>query len=139
LCEDVIASRDARVNICSLDLTTQVLHCTCRYIEAAQPFPISGLFRFQDFYEEVMAYYDERNPFDQGVSTGWPCLDDVYKVWLIHDARIVDSSSVMWKARYGMQLLNQGVASRWTALTKRPGLKDPNRARAGPEQSSQEL
>lgn len=50
-------------------------------IEQPEAFPIRGLFDFKMFQDEVLSYYglkdlDER----RGVSTGWPGLDEYYRV-----------------------------------------------------------
>jgi twinkle protein len=43
-------------------------------IEAAEPYPISGLYRSADYAEEYWAIYGEDRR--RGTSTGWPALDE---------------------------------------------------------------
>jgi twinkle protein len=51
-----------------------------RYVEAAEEYPIRGLFRLSDFWGEVYDYYMLRLGDEGGVSTGWDVLDDYYRV-----------------------------------------------------------
>lgn len=50
------------------------------FIRAAEPLPIRGLLRFHEYYEDVMKHYYLELRDGQGVSTGWPSLDQLYKV-----------------------------------------------------------
>ncbi|XP_040362794.1 twinkle homolog protein, chloroplastic/mitochondrial isoform X3 [Rosa chinensis] len=49
-------------------------------IENAELYPIRGLFRFQDYFDEINAYYHRTYKHDCGVKTGWRDLDDLYNV-----------------------------------------------------------
>ena len=49
-------------------------------IENAELYPIRGLFRFQDYYDEINAYYHRTYKHDCGVKTGWRDLDELYNV-----------------------------------------------------------
>ena len=49
-------------------------------IRNAEPYPIRGLFRFTDFYDEIESYYALTLGEEMGVSTGWNSVDEVYKV-----------------------------------------------------------
>eukprot|EP00963_Diacronema_lutheri_P011087 scaffold1318_cov362-Pavlova_lutheri.AAC.1 len=49
-------------------------------IRNAEPYPIRGLFRFTDFYDEIESYYSLTLGEEMGVSTGWNGVDEVYKV-----------------------------------------------------------
>jgi twinkle protein len=47
-------------------------------IEAAEPYPISGLHRMADYLDEIVALYDsltETGAPQRGLSTGWPSVD----------------------------------------------------------------
>ncbi|EFN55118.1 hypothetical protein CHLNCDRAFT_31176, partial [Chlorella variabilis] len=46
----------------------------------AEPFPIRGLLRFHEYYDDIMKYYRLEHKDGQGRSTGWPALDQLYKV-----------------------------------------------------------
>jgi twinkle protein len=47
-------------------------------IEAAEPYPISGLYSVYDFYDAVMSLYDHGRR--RGLSTGWPALDELMTI-----------------------------------------------------------
>eukprot|EP00850_Spirogloea_muscicola_P017641 SM000154S01376 [mRNA] locus=s154:49723:55977:+ [translate_table: standard] len=49
-------------------------------VAAAEPYPIRGLFRFKDFFQEIDNYYYLRLGDERGVSTGWQTLDEMYRV-----------------------------------------------------------
>lgn len=49
-------------------------------IENAELYPIKGLFRFSDYFDEVDAYYHRSLGFEFGVSTGWMGLNELYNV-----------------------------------------------------------
>ncbi|KAJ4849310.1 hypothetical protein Tsubulata_017466 [Turnera subulata] len=49
-------------------------------IENAELYPIRGLFNFQDYFEEIDAYYHKTIGYEFGVSTGWKALDELYNV-----------------------------------------------------------
>eukprot|EP00891_Asterochloris_glomerata_P000826 jgi/Astpho2/826/fgenesh1_pm.00016_%23_20_t len=49
-------------------------------IEAAEPYPIRGLFRFSEFSAEVWSYFNLDFGDEMGMSTGWTSLDEVYRV-----------------------------------------------------------
>eukprot|EP00268_Persea_americana_P015776 TRINITY_DN17418_c0_g1_i1.p1 TRINITY_DN17418_c0_g1~~TRINITY_DN17418_c0_g1_i1.p1 ORF type:complete len:692 (-),score=109.74 TRINITY_DN17418_c0_g1_i1:429-2504(-) len=49
-------------------------------IENAELYPIKGLFRFSDYFDEVDAYYHRSLGFEFGVSTGWMALNELYNV-----------------------------------------------------------
>ncbi|XP_057537802.1 twinkle homolog protein, chloroplastic/mitochondrial-like isoform X1 [Amaranthus tricolor] len=49
-------------------------------VENAEPYPISGLFTFRDYFNEIDAYYDRALGDELGVSTGWRSLDEYYNV-----------------------------------------------------------
>ncbi|XP_050367783.1 twinkle homolog protein, chloroplastic/mitochondrial [Argentina anserina] len=49
-------------------------------IENAELYPIRGLFRFQDYFDEINAYYYRTYEHDCGVKTGWRDLDELYNV-----------------------------------------------------------
>ncbi|GER36806.1 nucleic acid binding protein [Striga asiatica] len=49
-------------------------------IEAAEPYPIRGLFNFKDYYAEIDDYYHMSLGYELGVSTGWRDLNDLYNV-----------------------------------------------------------
>lgn len=49
-------------------------------IQRAEPYPIRGLFRFTDFFDEIEAYYSLSLGEEMGVSTGWAGVDALYKV-----------------------------------------------------------
>eukprot|EP00850_Spirogloea_muscicola_P005179 SM000023S07635 [mRNA] locus=s23:652603:658904:+ [translate_table: standard] len=51
-------------------------------VAAAEPYPIRGLFRFKDFFQEIDNYYYLRLGDERGVSTGWQTLDEMYRVVL---------------------------------------------------------
>jgi len=42
--------------------------------------PVEGLYEMKDFAETILQDYHDRRGFSQGVSTGWPYLDQFYKV-----------------------------------------------------------
>jgi twinkle protein len=47
-------------------------------VEAAEPYPINGLYGACDFYDAAMTLYDEGRK--RGLSTGWPALDQFLTV-----------------------------------------------------------
>jgi twinkle protein len=47
-------------------------------VEAAEPYPIVGLYRAADYLSETVAMFHDG--LDRGVSTGWPALDSFYRV-----------------------------------------------------------
>jgi len=49
-------------------------------LDAAEPYPIRGLFRFSDFYNEILDYHGMQQTGDLAVTTGWGALDEFYKV-----------------------------------------------------------
>eukprot|EP00850_Spirogloea_muscicola_P006984 SM000034S12738 [mRNA] locus=s34:435986:444507:- [translate_table: standard] len=49
-------------------------------VASAEPYPIRGLFRFKDFFQEIDNYYYLRLGDERGVSTGWQTLDEMYRV-----------------------------------------------------------
>ncbi|GAB4817546.1 hypothetical protein N2152v2_004592 [Parachlorella kessleri] len=49
------------------------------FVAAAEPLPIRGLLRFHEYYEDIMKHYHLQLKDAQGVSTGWPSLDQYYK------------------------------------------------------------
>ncbi|KAK9834060.1 hypothetical protein WJX81_006707 [Elliptochloris bilobata] len=51
-----------------------------RLVAAAEPYPIRGLFKISDFFEDIWASYAEQDSQEQGVSTGWKGLDPFYRV-----------------------------------------------------------
>jgi twinkle protein len=50
------------------------------FIESADPLPIRGLLRFADYYDDIRSYYYLQYKDGFGVSTGWPSLDQYYRV-----------------------------------------------------------
>lgn len=54
-------------------------------VENAEPYPISGLFAFRDYFSEIDAYYDRALGDEVGVSTGWRSLDEYYNVSIFND------------------------------------------------------
>ncbi|KAF3772316.1 Twinkle-like protein [Nymphaea thermarum] len=48
-------------------------------IANAELYPVQGLFRFQDYFDEIDAYYNCFLGNEVGVSTGWRAVDDFYK------------------------------------------------------------
>ncbi|KAK9133960.1 hypothetical protein Scep_013488 [Stephania cephalantha] len=48
-------------------------------IEQAELYPIRGLFRFSDFFDDIDQYYKCTHEYDLGVSTGWKALNHLYK------------------------------------------------------------
>ncbi|CAN6455716.1 unnamed protein product [Victoria cruziana] len=49
-------------------------------IANAELYPVQGLFRFQDYFDEIDAYYNCFLGNEVGVSTGWRSVDNLYKV-----------------------------------------------------------
>ncbi|XP_058105513.1 twinkle homolog protein, chloroplastic/mitochondrial isoform X2 [Magnolia sinica] len=49
-------------------------------IEEAELYPIRGLFKFSDYFDEIDAYYHCSMGYELGVSTGWRALNELYKV-----------------------------------------------------------
>lgn len=52
-------------------------------IQDAEIYPIRGLFRFSDYFDEIDAYYHRTHGYEFGVSTGWNGLNNLYKVSII--------------------------------------------------------
>jgi hypothetical protein len=48
-------------------------------VQNAEMYPIRGLFKFNDFFQDIDKFYDG-NVIDLGISTGWDGLDKYYKV-----------------------------------------------------------
>ncbi|CAH2034567.1 unnamed protein product [Thlaspi arvense] len=55
-------------------------HSLSEAIQSAEPYPIQGLFRFKEFFDEIDAYYHRTHGHEYGVSTGWKTLDNFYSV-----------------------------------------------------------
>jgi hypothetical protein len=49
-------------------------------LEQATIWPLTGLERFSDFAEDFMQYWDQSDVTKQPRSSGWPSIDDYYKV-----------------------------------------------------------
>eukprot|EP00262_Sarcandra_glabra_P007417 TRINITY_DN20218_c0_g1_i4.p1 TRINITY_DN20218_c0_g1~~TRINITY_DN20218_c0_g1_i4.p1 ORF type:complete len:694 (-),score=82.97 TRINITY_DN20218_c0_g1_i4:362-2443(-) len=49
-------------------------------IKESELYPIRGLFRFSDYFDEIDAYYNCTGGYEFGVSTGWRAVNDLYKV-----------------------------------------------------------
>lgn len=49
-------------------------------IDTAEPYPIRGLFRFSDFWDEIKAYHGMQQTSDIAVSTGWKSVDEFYRI-----------------------------------------------------------
>ncbi|TYH70514.1 hypothetical protein ES332_D05G122600v1 [Gossypium tomentosum] len=49
-------------------------------IDNAELYPISGLFNFSSFFDEIDQYYHRTLGYEFGVSTGWRALDNLYNV-----------------------------------------------------------
>lgn len=49
-------------------------------VKNVELYPIRGLYQFNDFLNEIDAYYHQSQGFEIGVSTGWRALDELYKV-----------------------------------------------------------
>ena len=60
-----------------MELGPDELRCA---IDAAELYPIRGLFTFSDFFKDLDNYFCAIDGDETGVSTGWPSLDDYYKV-----------------------------------------------------------
>ncbi len=43
-------------------------------------YPVQGLHSFADFWGEIYEYYMQQRPYETGVSSGWECLDQYYRV-----------------------------------------------------------
>lgn len=59
-----------------LDGAAHIAHC----VAVASATPITGLYRFENYWQEIQDYYKLINADAVGVSTGWPALDLCYKV-----------------------------------------------------------
>lgn len=46
----------------------------------AELYPISGLFNFRDYFDEIDAYYHRTLGYETGASTGWRSLNELYNV-----------------------------------------------------------
>lgn len=51
-------------------------------IEEAEPFPIRGLFRFQDYFNEIDLLYNSPTGQERGATSGWLALEPFYRVKL---------------------------------------------------------
>lgn len=49
-------------------------------IENAELYPIRGLFNFNNFFDEIDAYYHRTHGYEFGLSTGWRALNGLYNV-----------------------------------------------------------
>lgn len=49
-------------------------------VDSAEMYPISGLFNFRSYFDDVDAYYHQSNTNDLGISTGWRSLNCLYNV-----------------------------------------------------------
>eukprot|EP00899_Mesostigma_viride_P019603 jgi/Mesvir1/27644/Mv07373-RA.2 len=49
-------------------------------IANATPYPVRGLYRFSEFFDEVDAYYNMHRGDEKGVSSGWRTMDGHYRV-----------------------------------------------------------
>ncbi|PON38454.1 Twinkle-like protein [Parasponia andersonii] len=49
-------------------------------IENAELYPIRGLFKFSDYFDEIDAYYHRTCGYEFGASTGWRALNELYNV-----------------------------------------------------------
>ena len=54
-------------------------HALRRFIEDSQSYPIEGLYAPSVFHDKIWELYDGRN-LERPVSTGWPVLDQFYRV-----------------------------------------------------------
>ncbi|XP_021907538.1 primase homolog protein-like, partial [Carica papaya] len=57
-------------------------------IQDAEIYPIRGLFRFSDYFDEIDAYYHRTHGYEFGVSTGWNGLNNLYKLSELDEGRI---------------------------------------------------
>ncbi|KAL5731539.1 DNA helicase [Ranunculus cassubicifolius] len=55
-------------------------HALREVIDQAELYPIRGLFKFSDFFNEIDEYYHASQGYEMGTSTGWKALDGLYKV-----------------------------------------------------------
>lgn len=55
-------------------------HVLREVIDQAELYPISGLFKFSDFFVEIDDYYHHSNGYELGTSTGWKALDGLYRI-----------------------------------------------------------
>lgn len=53
-------------------------------IESASLYPIRGLLKFRDYFDEIDAYYHRTLGYEVGVSTGWNNLNDLYNVRTVY-------------------------------------------------------
>jgi twinkle protein len=51
-------------------------------IEAAEPYPITGIHKFSEYKQDILNYYDHGH--DMGISTGWKNMDDYFKLMKGH-------------------------------------------------------
>lgn len=49
-------------------------------IKNADFYPVQGLFNFRKYFPEIDDYFYKRHGYELGVSTGWRCVDEFYKV-----------------------------------------------------------
>ncbi|PIA25369.1 hypothetical protein AQUCO_11800034v1 [Aquilegia coerulea] len=55
-------------------------HALREVIDQAELYPIRGLFKFSDFFNDIDNYYHHSLGYEQGASTGWMDLDKLYKI-----------------------------------------------------------
>ncbi|KAF5733612.1 twinkle protein chloroplastic/mitochondrial [Tripterygium wilfordii] len=55
-------------------------HVLKEVIEDAELYPIRGLFKFKDYFDEIDAYYNRTLGYEFGLSTGWRALNALYNV-----------------------------------------------------------
>lgn len=61
-----------------------------RYVEAAQPLPISGLQRFGAFWDELLdLYWAQQGAREAAAATGWAGVDGFYKVGVGGEGAVV--------------------------------------------------
>lgn len=68
------ARKDAN-EVLLMDGPEALLEC----INAAGVYPVAGLYRFTDFWDEIQRYYEQRVGDETGMSTGWRALDPFYR------------------------------------------------------------
>ncbi|XP_068657059.1 twinkle homolog protein, chloroplastic/mitochondrial-like isoform X2 [Aristolochia californica] len=49
-------------------------------IKSAELFPVRGLFRFDNYFDEIDSYYTRSSGYEMGASSGWKTLDEFYRV-----------------------------------------------------------
>lgn len=50
------------------------------FVQMAEPLPIRGLLRFHEYYDDIVKHFFHELRDAQSFSTGWPSLDQYYKV-----------------------------------------------------------